>query len=87
MSRLAETLQSWRERLRVDEIAACIAARPTLAGSVALVLLASFAYAPLLGGGMILTGDNLHAWRIYEIGRCLDDGQLPCRWAAELGNG
>ncbi|MCH8923417.1 MAG: hypothetical protein IIA67_09760, partial [Planctomycetes bacterium] len=39
------------------------------------------------GGGMILTGDTLHPWRIFEIGRCLDDGQLPCRWAAELGNG
>ena len=83
----AETLRPWRKRLRVDSIAASIAARPALAGSVALVLLAAFAYAPLLGGGMILTGDTLHAWRIFEIGRCLDDGQLPCRWAAELGNG
>ncbi|MEX0786640.1 MAG: 6-pyruvoyl-tetrahydropterin synthase-related protein, partial [Dehalococcoidia bacterium] len=55
--------------------------------AIVLVLLAAFAYAPLFGGGMILTGDTLHAWRIYEIGRCLDDGQLPCRWAPDLGNG
>ncbi|OGO50875.1 MAG: hypothetical protein A2148_07935, partial [Chloroflexi bacterium RBG_16_68_14] len=47
----------------------------------------AFAYAPLLGGGMILTGDNLHAMRAYELGRCLDDGQIPCRWVPDLGNG
>ena len=87
MTQVAETLRTLGARLRVDSIAAAIAGRPALAGSVALVLLAAFAYAPLLGGGMILTGDTLHAWRIFEIGRCLDDGQFPCRWAAELGNG
>jgi hypothetical protein len=36
---------------------------------------------------MILTGDTLHAWRIHELGRCLDDGQVPCRWVPDLGNG
>jgi hypothetical protein len=58
-----------------------------LLATAALVLLGAFAYAPLLGGGMILTADNLHAWRIYELGRCLDDGQVPCRWVPDLGNG
>ena len=70
-----------------------LAARPLLAPSAsgglvaALVLLSAFAYAPLLGGGMILTGDTLHAFRIYELHRCLSDGQIPCRWAPDLGNG
>jgi len=58
-----------------------------LLGALAVVALAAFAYAPLFGGGMILTGDNLHAWRIHELGRCLDDGQIPCRWVPDLGNG
>lgn len=57
------------------------------AAVVALVLLAAFAYAPLIGGGMILTGDTSHAVRIFELRRCLDDGQLPCRWVPDLGNG
>jgi len=56
-------------------------------GALTVVALAAFAYAPLLGEGMILTGDNLHAWRLSEMGHCIDDGQVPCRWAAELGNG
>ena len=55
--------------------------------ALTVVALASFAYAPLFGEGMILTGDNLHAWRLSEMGHCIDDGQVPCRWAAELGNG
>ncbi|MBI4571551.1 MAG: hypothetical protein HY723_06335, partial [Chloroflexi bacterium] len=53
----------------------------------ALVLLTMPAWLDLLGGGMILTADTLHALRIYEIHRCLDDGQIPCRWAPDLGNG
>lgn len=68
-----------------------VAGAPTWARAAALAgvvsALSAFAYAPLFGGGMILTGDTLHAFRILEIHRCLDDGQIPCRWAAELGNG
>lgn len=60
---------------------------PAVLAAGAIVLLAFFAYRPLFGGGMILTADTLHAWRIREIGRCLDDGQLPCRWTPDLGNG
>ena len=60
---------------------------PALAGSLALVLLSAFAYRDLLGGGMILTGDTMHAMRIFEMHRCLDDWQIPCRWTPDLGNG
>ena len=42
---------------------------------------------PLLGGGLILAGATLHPMRIFELGRCLGDGQLPCRWVPDLGNG
>ncbi len=58
-----------------------------LASALVVVALSAFAYAPLFGEGMILTGDNLHAWRLLEMHNCIDDGQIPCRWAAELGNG
>ncbi len=58
-----------------------------IGAALTVVALAAFAYAPLFGEGMILTGDNLHAWRLSEMGNCIDDGQVPCRWAAELGNG
>ena len=58
-----------------------------LVGCVALVLLSAFAYRDLFGGGMILTGDTLHATRIFEMRRCLDDGQIPCRWVPDMGNG
>lgn len=61
--------------------------RPALAGSVALVLLSAFAYRDLFGGGMILTGDTLQAMRVFEMHRCLDDGQIPCRWVPDLGHG
>ena len=61
--------------------------RPGLLGALAVVLLAYFAYAPLLDGGMILTGDILQVFRVFELGRCLDDGQLPCRWVPDMGNG
>ncbi len=81
------TLRQLQERIHA-RIAALTAPIPApLAASVALVLLAAFAYRALLGGGMILTGDTLHALRIFEIRRCLDDGQLPCRWVPDMGIG
>ncbi len=55
--------------------------------AAAIVGLAAFAYVPLLGGGLIITGDTSHAFRIYEMHKCLSDGQLPCRWVPDLGNG
>ncbi len=85
------SIDELRRRLRIDAIVSAtgdaVVARPALFGSLALIALAAFAYAPLFGDGMILTADMLHAWRIAEMGACIDDGQIPCRWAANLGNG
>lgn len=75
-SEAGAAVDRWRRRVPV-----------ALLGAIVVVLLGAFAYAPLFGGGMILTADNLHAWRIHELGRCLDDGQIPCRWVPDLGNG
>jgi hypothetical protein len=55
--------------------------------AAAIIGLAAFAYMPLLGGGLIISADTSHAMRIYELHRCLSDGQLPCRWVPDLGNG
>ncbi len=52
-----------------------------------VVGLAAFAYVPLLNGDVIFTGDTSHAFRIYEMHRCLSNGQWPCRWVPDLGNG
>jgi hypothetical protein len=54
---------------------------------LAIVLLSLVAVWPLFGDGLLVTGDTSHALRIYEMHRCLSDGQLPCRWVADLGNG
>jgi len=81
VSRL-DALQPAIERLeRVPEVVRATAA------ALAVVGLSMFAVWPLFGEGMILTGDNLHAWRLFEMHQCIDDGQVPCRWAADLGNG
>jgi hypothetical protein len=58
-----------------------------LFGGVAVLLLSAYAYAPLFAGGLILTGDTIHIMRIFEMHRCLGDGQIPCRWVPDMGNG
>lgn len=54
---------------------------------LAIVLLSLVAIWPLLSGDLLLTGDTSHVVRIYEMHRCINDGQLPCRWVPDLGNG
>lgn len=54
---------------------------------LAIVLLSIVALRPLFSSGMVLTADTSHPMRIYQMHRCLSDGQLPCRWVPDLGNG
>ena len=75
------------QRVAAHPLARAFARRPGLCSGVALLMLSAFAYAPLLGGGMILTGDTAHVLRVYEMTRCLDDGQFPCRWVPDMGKG
>lgn len=56
-------------------------------GIGAIVLLSLVAVWPLLSGDLILTGDTSQAARIHEMQECLSDGQIPCRWVPNLGNG
>ncbi len=82
-----ETLRRIADRLRGSLAWRFFAYRPGLTGGIAVVLLSAFAYTPLFGGGLMLTGDTLHVMRIFEMHRCLDDGQVPCRWVPDMGNG
>ena len=31
--------------------------------------------------------DDLQVMRVYEMGKCFNDGQIPCRWAPDMGYG
>lgn len=53
-----------------------------------LVLLSSLLFGwQLLRPGFFSTHDDLQAMRVYEMDRCLKDGQIPCRWAPDMSYG
>lgn len=51
---------------------------------LAVVLPASFY---LFGTGYFNMHDDLQVMRIYEMEKCLADGQIPCRWSPDMGWG
>jgi len=69
MTNATALLRQLRERVGAPARGLAIPIHPAVAGAIILVLLSAFAYAPLLGGGIILTGDTLHPMRIFELGR------------------
>jgi hypothetical protein len=42
---------------------------------------------PVFMPGYFSHHDDLQVMRIYEMRRCLEDLQIPCRWVAEMGYG
>jgi len=52
---------------------------------VLLVLLIIPTFWKLLRPGFFSMQDDLQAFRIYEIDKCFDDGQIPCRWVPDAG--
>lgn len=55
---------------------------------VILTLLLSIpAFTTLLQPGYFGMHDDLQIMRIYEMDKCLKDGQLPCRWVPDMGYG
>ncbi|MGB2695592.1 MAG: 6-pyruvoyl-tetrahydropterin synthase-related protein, partial [Dehalococcoidia bacterium] len=82
------TLMLNRLRLRMNARLGSIPAVPALlVGIVAVLLLSTFAIRELFGGGVILTGDTLHALRLRGMHECIADGQIPCRWVPNMGRG
>lgn len=40
----------------------------------------------LLRVGYYPMHDDLQVMRVFQMRRCLDDGQIPCRWSPDMGN-
>ncbi|MDI6785138.1 MAG: hypothetical protein QMD92_00355 [bacterium] len=41
----------------------------------------------LLRSGFFSMQDDLQAFRVQQLDKCLDDGQIPCRWVPDAGYG
>jgi len=41
----------------------------------------------LFGSGYFSMHDDLQVMRLYEMEKCMRDGQIPCRWVADMGAG
>ena len=39
----------------------------------------------LLRPGFYAMHDDLQVMRLFEMNRCFENGQIPCRWAPDLG--
>lgn len=52
-----------------------------------IAVLAAFIIWPLLLPGYFSHHDDLQVMRIYEMRRCLQDLQIPCRWVPDMGYG
>lgn len=53
-----------------------------------LIILFSFLIAlPLFRQGYITHHDDMHFIRVYEMRRCFDDLQIPCRWNPDMAYG
>jgi hypothetical protein len=52
-----------------------------------IFLVSFFALWPLLRPGFFPIHDDLQVLRLFEMEKCFQDGQIPCRWAPDLGGG
>jgi GT2 family glycosyltransferase len=50
-----------------------------------LVILIFPTYSKLLQPGFFSMQDDLQAFRVYEMDKCFDDFQIPCRWVPDAG--
>lgn len=62
--------------------------RVAAAGLLVVTLLALFAGSALLRPGFYDSHDGLlNVHRLFELEKCLADGQIPCRWVPDMGAG
>ncbi len=52
-----------------------------------LVILLTPTYSLLLQRGFFPVHDNLQPMRQLQMEKCFSDGQIPCRWVPDMGNG
>ncbi len=55
--------------------------------SILLPLLLIPTFFTLLKPGYFSMQDDLQAFRVQQLDKCLDDGQVPCRWVPDAGYG
>lgn len=60
---------------------------PALIGFAFVVFFSIPAWEPLTNSGYFVMHDDAPAAFIYEMDRCFDDGQFPCRWAQDIAAG
>lgn len=56
-------------------------------GLLIILLLSYFALKPLFVSGFFTMHDDTQVARVYEMGKALEDGMFPVRWAFDLGYG
>ena len=52
-----------------------------------LVAVVFFAGLALIKPGYFSMHDDIQVMRLYQMERCFQDGQLPCRWVPDMGAG
>lgn len=52
-----------------------------------LLILSIFIIWPIFQPGYFSHHDDLHVMRIFEMKKCLQDFQIPCRWVPDMGYG
>lgn len=52
---------------------------------LALVAVSFFSWRYLLKPGYFSMHDDMQIMRIFQLDKCLKDGQIPCRWVPDLG--
>lgn len=50
-----------------------------------VVVLSFFSWRVLIQPGYLSMHDDMQIMRIFELDKCLRDGQIPCRWVPDLG--
>ncbi|MCX6705300.1 MAG: hypothetical protein NT162_03115 [Candidatus Woesebacteria bacterium] len=50
-----------------------------------LIMLIFPTFSKLLQPGFFSMQDDLQAFRVYEMDKCFDDFQIPCRWVPDAG--
>lgn len=56
-------------------------------GPFLIIVLSVLAYFPLLKPGYFSMHDDVQVMRLYQMEKCLKDGQIPCRWVPDMGAG
>lgn len=54
---------------------------------LALLILSGFILWPTFMPGYFFHHDDLQVMRIFEMRKCFDTGQIPCRWVPDMGYG